>query len=67
MPYHSDILLYSKELGKSTIPEAELSLQAHAKPVDNRPCRIDPRAQEVIDKCVDCMEFGGIIEKSPSA
>ena len=27
----------------------------------------NPTAQEVIDKCVESMEFDGIIEKSPSA
>ena len=56
-----------EKLGKCTIAEAEFPLQKHSKPVDHHPCRTNPRAQEIIDKCVEGMESNGIIEKSPSA
>ena len=65
--YWSVFSLTPKELGKCTIVEAEFSLQKHTKPVDHHPYRTNPRAHEVIDKCVESMESDGIIEKSPSA
>ena len=51
-----------KELGKCTIAEAEFPLQEQAKPVDHHPYRTNPRAQEVIDKCVENIQSDGIIE-----
>ena len=54
-------------MGKYTIVEAEYHLQKQAKPVNHHPYRTNPRAQKVIDKCVEIMESDGIIEKSPSA
>ena len=48
-----------KELGKSTLAEAKFPLQKQAKPVDHHPYRLNPRAQEVIDKCVESMESDG--------
>ena len=47
--------------------EAEFPLQKNTKPVDRHRYWANPRAQEVIDKCVENMESVGIIEKSPSA
>ena len=64
--YRSVFSLNQKELGKCTIAEAEFSLQKDTKPVDRHPYRTNPRAQEVIDKCVDDMEEIDIIEKRPS-
>ena len=49
-----------------TIAEAEFLLQKYTKAVDHHPYRTNPRAQEVIDKCVESMESDDIIEKSPS-
>ena len=51
--YRSVFSLNQKELGKCTIAEAEFPLQKDTKPVDRHPYRTNPRAQEVIDKCVD--------------
>ena len=45
---------------------SRISLQKNSKPVDHHPYRTNPRAQEVIDKCVENMEYVGIIEKKPS-
>ena len=64
--YRSVFSLNQKELGKCTIAEAEFPLQKNTKPVDRHPYRTNPRAQEVIDKCVDDMQATGIIEKKPS-
>ena len=64
--YRSVFSLNQKELGKCTIAEAEFPLQKDTKPVDRHPYRTNPRAQEVIDKCVDDMEEIDIIEKRPS-
>ena len=64
--YRSVFSLNQKELGKCTIAEAEFPLQKDTKPVDRHPYRSNPRAQEVIDKCVDDMEEIDIIEKRPS-
>ena len=64
--YRSVFTLNQKELGKCTIAEAEFPLQKDTKPVDRHPYRTNPRAQEVIDKCVDDMEEIDIIEKRPS-
>ena len=50
-----------------TIGEAEFPLQENTKPVDRHLYRTNPRAQEVIDKCVENMESVGIVEKKPSA
>ena len=49
------------------VTEAEFPLQKNAKPVDLHPYRTNPRAQEVIDKCVENMESVSILEKNPSA
>ena len=65
--YRSVFSLTQKDLGRCTIAEAEFPLQKNTKPVDGHPHRTNPRAQEVIDKCVESMESVGIIEKSPSA
>ena len=67
--YWSVFSISPKELVKCTInsAEAEFPLQKHAKPVDHHPYRTNPRAQEVIDKCVESVESDGIIEKGPSA
>ena len=54
-----------KKLGKRTIAGTEYPLQIHAKPVDHHLYRTNPRAQEVIDKCVESMESKVIIEKHP--
>ena len=59
--------LSPKELGKSTIAEAKFPLQIQAKPVDHHMYRTNPRAQEVIDKCVESMKPDRIIEKRLSA
>ena len=64
--YRSVFSLNQKELGKCTIAEAEFPLQKDTKPVDRHPHRTNPRAQEVIDKCVDDMEEIDIIEKKQS-
>ena len=64
--YRSVFSLNQKELGKCTIAEAEFPLQKDTKPVDRHPYRTNPRAQEVIDKCVDDMEEIVIIEKKQS-
>ena len=64
--YRSVFSLNQKELGKCTIAEAEFPLQKDTKPVDRHPYRTNPRAQEVIDKCVDDMEEIDIIEKRPN-
>ena len=50
--YRSVFALNQDELGKYTIAEAEFPLQKNTKPVDRHPYRTNPRAQEVIDKCV---------------
>ena len=65
--YRSVFSLTPKELGRCAIAKAEFPLQKNTKPVDHHPYRTNPRAQEVIDKCVESMELDGIIEKSPSA
>ena len=65
--YRSVFSLTQKELGRCTIAEAGFPLQKNTTPVDRHPYRTNPRAQEVIDKCVESMESVGIIEKSPSA
>ena len=59
--------LNQEELGRCTIAEAELPLQKNTKPVARHPYRTNPRAQEVIDKCVENMESVGIVEKNSSA
>ena len=64
--YRSVFSLNQKELGKCTIAEAEFPLQKDTKPVDRHPFRTNPRAQNVIDKCVDDMQEIDIIEKRPS-
>ena len=64
--YRSVFSLNQDELGKCTIAEAEFPLQKNTKPVDRHPYRTNPRAQKVIDKCVDDMESAGIIEKKLS-
>ena len=64
--YRSVFSLNQKELGKCTIAEAEFPLQKDTKPVDRHPYRTNPRAQEVIDKCVDDMQRIDIIEKKQS-
>ena len=64
--YRSVFSLNRKELGKCTIAEAQFSLQKDTKPVDRHPYRTNPRAQKVIDKCVDDMQQIDIIEKRPS-
>ena len=58
--------LNQKELGKCTIAGAEFPLQKDTKPVDRHPYRTNPRAQKVIDKCVEDMQQIDIIEKRPS-
>ena len=65
--YRSILSLNQEELGRCTIAEAEFPLQKNTKPVDRHPYRTNPRAQEVIDKCVEDMESIGIVEKNPSA
>ena len=65
--YRSVLSLNQEELGRCTIAEAELPLQKNTKPVDRHLYRTNPRAQEVIDKCVEDMESIGIVEKNPSA
>ena len=64
--YRSVFSLNKKELGKCTIAEAQFSLQKDTKPVDRHPYRTNPRAQKVIDKCVDDMQAIVIIENRPS-
>ena len=64
--YRSVFSLNQKELGKCTIAEAQFPLQKDTKPVDRHPYRTNPRAQKVIDKCVDDMQAIDIIEKRPS-
>ena len=65
--YRNVFSLSPKELGKSTIAEADIiPLEPGTNPVDRAPCRANPRAQEVIDKRVDQMEKDGIIEQRPS-
>ena len=64
--YRSVFSLNQDELGKCTIAEAEFPLQKNTKRVDRHPYRTNPRAQEVIDKCVRDMESTGIIEKNLS-
>jgi hypothetical protein len=64
--YRSVFSLNPKELGRCKIGEAEFPLRENTKPVDRHPYRTNPRAQEVIDKCVDDMQKIGIIEKGPS-
>ena len=54
--------------GKCVTNEADfLLLQKQAKPVEYHRYRTNPRAQEVVEKCVESMEFDGIAKKSPSA
>ena len=64
--YRSVFSLNQKELGKCTIAEARFPLQKDTKPVERHPYRTNPRAQKVIDKCVDYMQAIDIIEKRPS-
>ena len=64
--YRSVFSLNQKELGKCTLAEAEFPLQKDTKPVDRHPYRTNPRAQKVIDKCVDDMQEIDIIEKRKS-
>ena len=65
--YRNVFSLSPKELGECTIAEADFPLEPGTKPVDRAPYRANPRAQEVIDKCVDQMEKDGIIEQRPSS
>ena len=65
--YRSVFSSSPKELSKRAIAKANVPSQKQAKPVDHHPYRANPRAQEVIDKCVESMESDGIIEKSSSA
>ena len=51
--YRSVFSLSSEELGRCTIAEAAFPLQKNTKPVDRHPYRTNPRAQEVIDNCVE--------------
>jgi len=64
--YRNVFSLSPKELGKCTIAKADFPLEPGTKPVDRAPYRANPRAQEVIDKCVDQLEKDGIIEQRPS-
>ena len=64
--YRSVFSLAQEELGRCTVAEAEFPLQKNTKPVDRHLYRTNPRAQEVIDKCVENMESVGIVEKKPS-
>ena len=64
--YRSLFSLNQKELGKCPLAEAEFPLQKDTKPVDRHPYRTNPRAQKVIDKCVDDMQKIDIIEKRQS-
>ena len=43
-------------MGKCITAETEFSSQKYAKPVDHHPYRTNPKAPEVIDKCVESME-----------
>ena len=63
--YRSVFSPNQQELGKCTIAEAEFPLQNDTKPVDRHSYRTNPRAQKVIDSCVDDMQATGIIEKRP--
>ena len=65
--YRSVFSINQEELERYTIAEAELLLQKNTKPEDRHPYRTNPRAQEVIDKCVENMESVGIVEKNPRA
>ena len=58
--YRSVFSLNQEELGRRTIAKAEFPLQKNTKPVDRHPYRTNPRAQDVIDKCVENMESAGI-------
>ena len=64
--YRHVFSLSPQELGKCKIAKADFPLEPGTKPVDRAPYRTNPRAQEVIDKCVDQMERDGIIEQRPS-
>ena len=57
--------LFPGELGNCTTAEARFLLQPQAKQVDHHSYKTNPKAQEVIDKCVESIEPDGIIEKSP--
>ena len=59
--------LTQEELEICTIVEAEYPSQKNTKLVDRHPYRTNPRAQEVIDKCVENMESVGMVDKNPSA
>ena len=65
--YRSVFSLNQEELERCSIAEAEFPLQKNTKPVNRHPFRTNPRAQEVIDKCVENMESVDIVEKNPSA
>ena len=64
--YRSVFSLTREELGRCTIAEAEFPLQKNTKPVDRRPYRTNPKAQEVIDKYAENMDSVGIVEKKPN-
>ena len=53
-------------MGRCTIAEAELPLQKNTKPMDRHPYRANPRAQKVIDKCIENLQPAGIVEKKLS-
>ena len=65
--YRSVFSLNQEGLEICTTAEAEFPLHKNSKPVDRNSYRTNPRAQEVIDKCVEDIQSVGIVEKNPSA
>ena len=64
--YRSVFSLKPDELGTCTLTDADFPLQPGTQPVNRAPYRTNPRAQEVIDKCVEEMEQAGIVEQRAS-
>ena len=57
--------LSMSEIGRCPNAEATFSLPLDSRPIDCPPCRANPQAETVIDKCVHGMLEWGIIEERP--
>ena len=65
--YRSVFSLNQEELEDVQSLKQNSHYRKNTKPLDRHPYRTNPRAQEVIDKCVQNMESVGIVGKNPSA
>ena len=64
--YRKVFSLTTKELGLCRTMEVSIPLQPGTVPVHRPPYKTHPRAQDIINECVDQLEANGIVEKRAS-